>query len=249
MPFGRRQIIGVVVGHNSNSVLPQYKLKAISEVIDAVPVVNQTDLDLLRWTADYYHQPIGEVIRLALPSVIRQGKAASPAKEKLYSLKDGHEQANTDELKRAPLQQQLYSTLKAANGHGCTGQSLQLQYPGWRPAIRALQKRGWIEVTEQEISQQNDIQRDQPPELTPEQNQAVKEILQSRGEFQSYLLHGITGSGKTEVYLHVVEKLMQAGQQALVLVPEIALTPQLVQRFRARLGDAVALIHSGLAAG
>jgi len=249
VPFGRRQMIGVVVGSSSNSALPEDKLKPISELIDVDPVVSQADLELLRWTAEYYHQPFGEVIKLALPSVVRQGKSISPAKEKIYCLSEQGRQANTEELNRAPLQQHVFAELRAAGTSGRNGQYLQEMSAGWRPALRALQKRGWVEVMEQESTRDNNIRRDQAPQLTPEQDHAVEQILQSRSEFQSFLLYGITGSGKTEVYLHVVEQLMQAGQQALVLVPEIALTPQLVQRFRARLGDAVALIHSGLAEG
>ena len=249
VPFGRRQMIGVVVGHSSNSVLPEGKLKPITELIDDTPVVNQTDLGLLRWVAEYYHQPFGEVIKLAFPSVVRQGKSISPAKEKIYRLSEQGRQVNIEELKRAPLQEHVFAELRAAGTSGRSGQCLQELSAGWRPALRALQKRGWVEVVEQEITQRNNIRRDQTPVLTPEQDHAVDQILQRREKFQCFLLYGITGSGKTEVYLHVVEKLMQIGQQALVLVPEIALTPQLVQRFRARLGDAVALIHSGLAEG
>ena len=249
VPFGQRQLIGVVLGHVANSKLPDNKLKSVGEVIDDTPVVSVTDLTLLRWVADYYHQPIGEVIKLAQPSVIRHGKSASPAKEKMYRLSDQGRRAKVGELKRAPLQQRLCAVLSTASPLGYSAQTLQESAAGWRPAIRALQKRGWVEVVEQEIAPANVIQRDKAPQLTGEQQYAVEQILQHLDTFQTFLLYGVTGSGKTEVYLHVVEQLIETGQQALVLVPEIALTPQLVQRFRARLGDAVALIHSALAQG
>jgi len=250
VPFGRRAAVGMVVETAEHSDIEPAKLRSATELIDAVPVLDATLLGLLRWCADYYHHPIGEVLAAALPKLAREGAPPVALSEHWQLTADGAAALAADALRRAPKQRALLELLQQSGG-SASADTLAAHWPQWRDAARTLATRGWIASCErpQEPAAtlaSTDAARDRPPALTTEQAQAVAALAAAAGRFQAVLLHGITGSGKTEVYLHGVAATLARGQRALVLVPEIGLTPQLVGRFVRRFDAPVAVLHSGL---
>jgi primosomal protein N' (replication factor Y) (superfamily II helicase) len=242
VPFGRQRLIGILVGVVSESALPLAKLKAAHEFLDEVPVFDPVTFELLRWAADYYHHPIGEVYAAALPVSLRGGQSAKLSTENFSLTDQGREELKQPSTKRAPQQRALLAWL-ADRGHATADEVSEAFKPG---LLRSLAARGWIAARPAAAPDLTPIQM-HPGELalTGAQAQAVDTIL-ALANFNAHLLYGVTGSGKTEVYLRVIAAAIAAGGQALVLVPEIALTPQLVDRFRRRFSAGVAVVHSGL---
>lgn len=248
VPFGRREQIGVVLSISEGSDIPLAKMKRCTEVLDASPLFSADDLWLLRFTSDYYHHPIGEVVAAALPSLLRQGKSLHPAVEMLTATELA-EQADIDSLARkAPKQAELLQTLLDAGGDGLETDVLTELLPNWRRAAKGLSVKGLIssfETTASDFDEHVVAESQDGPPLNNDQQEALA-TLRANDRFGAYLLDGVTGSGKTEVYLQRLRDVLDAGKQALVLVPEIGLTPQLVTRLRDRLGLEPALLHSGL---
>jgi primosomal protein N' (replication factor Y) len=252
VPFGRQRLIGVVHSFAASSDLPKEKLKAVLEVIDAEPVIDATIMELLEWAAQYYHHPLGEVIAAALPKQARNGAAARAFTERWFASEAGCAALAANTLARARRQRELLEALTATQG--VSSEALTEKFPDWRTAMRALVARGFAssaELPEAESATPGEqpLVRTAGPALIPEQATAVNAIDAAHARFAPFLLYGITGSGKTEVYLHAVEHTLRRGQRALVLVPEIGLTPQLVARFRERFAVPVAVLHSGLTDG
>jgi primosomal protein N' (replication factor Y) len=244
VPFGRQRLIGILVGIVSESLLPLAKLKAAHEFLDRDPVFDPVTFDLLRWATDYYHHAIGEVYAAALPASMRSGQPAAASAE-LFSLTDqGREELNHPSSKRAPQQRALLAWLAARGPATADEASGSFKHA----LLKSLAARGWIEARTSIARAKLPPVQTHPGELalTGAQAQAVDGILATLSTFNAHLLYGVTGSGKTEVYLRVIAAAIAAGGQALVLVPEIALTPQLVDRFRRRFGAGVAVVHSGL---
>ncbi len=251
VPVGRAQAVGLVVGHATESALDTARLKRVGEVLDETPLLSAPLLELLRWTADYYHHPPGEVIFGALPAPLRAGASALPLEEHLQLTTLGATALAAGECRRAPRQLELMEMLARAAGP-VAATDLQLMLPDWRSAARALRTRGWaelLELTNEAAPTANAAPAPPVPALTDEQAAAVSAIDAATGGFVCLVLQGATGSGKTEVYLRTVERALQRHQDVLVLVPEIGLTPQLVERFSARFTVPIAVMHSGLADG
>ena len=243
VPFGRRQMVGILVGIAAQSSIAPGKLKSAVEILDRQPILDPVTLDLLRWAADYYHHPIGEVFAAALPASLRAGQ---PALQNIvwWSVSEtGQLELSAPSGRRAPKQRALLAWLQARGS--ATAEELGETFePG---QLRALHQRGWVTVHEAPPEQPAAIEV-QPSDvsLTLPQEECVAALLGSLSSFSAHLLYGVTGSGKTEVYLRVIAAAIAAGGQALVLVPEIALTPQLVDRFRRRFSSGVVAVHSGL---
>jgi len=249
VPFGRRRVVGVLVEVREHSELPASKLKAALAVIDEEPVVDPALLDLLRWSADYYRHPLGEVIAAALPAPLRTGSGAHESEERWSLSAAARSGALPAITARASRLHDLISYLEQRDQSGAT--ELATLSPRWRDSLRELEKRGWVTRLRHDVASLPFVvghaaARTAGPEPTPEQRSAVAAIEGAEGSFTSFLLHGVTGSGKTEVYLRAIESVVARGQQALVLVPEIALTPQLVSRFAARFDAPLAVLHSSL---
>ncbi|ABI57836.1 primosomal protein N' [Alkalilimnicola ehrlichii MLHE-1] len=247
VPFGRGRRVGVVVGTGDHTGVPRHKLRRAQAWLDPAPLLDEPLLSLLEWAAGYYHHPLGEVLDAALPTLLRQGEPAEwRAREHWFITAQGRE-TDPSELKRAVRQAQLLARLQAAGERGLDAAELA-EIPGQaRRAARALADRG-LAVSEQRANPELlEGEGCEPrPEPLPEQ-QAVLDRLQAAGDgFQPILLEGVTGSGKTEVYLRATEQALAAGRQVLLLVPEIGLTPQLLHRFRRRLAVPMAVFHSGL---
>jgi len=245
VPFGGRTVTGVVIGRADNSDLPASRLKGITTILDNRPLWPQSLLALLDWVAAYYHHPIGEVYATALPAWLRQAHRAEIRGTPRWRLNQAGRAAEPGALKRTPAQQHLWLALLAAT-EGLDAGALPGVSPRWRASLRALEKRGWIERREVPPAFRGRATPRPGPALNPDQQTAVDTVFSHGRGAGTFLLHGITGSGKTEVYLSLITRAIADGGQVLVLVPEIGLTPQLVERFEARLGTRVALLHSGL---
>ena len=256
VPFGNRLRVGVVVSLVAQSSVESSKLKRISSVIDREPTFDVGLLHTLNWAADYYHHPLGEVIATALPKLLREGVSLQASEECWSVTEGGREALAGGEPRRAPRQRQLLELLgrasPAGREDGWSAAALDGTSPGWREAAKALRERGWVMRGEREVTSP------QAPPVTPlmvplpeptaGQHAALEAITAAdEGGFHAWLLHGITGSGKTEVYLRLTARQLARQRRVLVLVPEIGLTPQLVGRFATRFPQAtLAVLHSGL---
>ena len=255
VPFGPRgERVGIVVEHSGASALAPAKLKPIREVLDASAPLGAELMQSLRWAADYYHHPIGEVLSHALPAVLREGRSLDDAPERAWRVTEkGRAQSPAEIERRAKRQAQALAAIRERDATETELANLGIG----RDVLERLTDRGWIEQCEPPL-RSNDAgpsaadpapgepRGRQPPELTPDQLAAVTAISGERAAgFRAYLLHGVTGSGKTEVYLRLIADELAANRQTLLLVPEIGLTPQLVARLRARFGGELALLHSG----
>jgi len=248
VPFGRRQQVGLVVDHSSDSDLDHSRLKRADAALDDKPLLSEEALWLIRFTSDYYHHPIGEVTAAALPALLRKGKALHPVLE-FIAISDSGECVDVDALtRRAPKQAELLSTLIDAGGNGVEADLLSELLPNWRRVAKSLFDKGLITRFDSRANESQATKNVAPnagPILNEQQQNALDSIRSATG-FGAFLLDGVTGSGKTEVYLNLIADALREGKQSLVLVPEIGLTPQLVTRFRDRLGIEPALLHSGL---
>lgn len=246
VPFGGQRLVGLVMEIAASSEVPADRLKAALEVLDPEPVLDSTALELLRWAADYYHHPLGEVTAAALPKALRLGARSTAVREWWCVTSDGHEAFARGEPLRAPRQRALLEYL--VEQRGAAAEALDERMPGWRTFARSLLTRNWIGSLEvpPEAAQPGAVSRDSGPPLAEQQRAAVEQVGNALGSFGAFVLHGVTGSGKTEVYLRLVERVLALGRRSLVLVPEIGLTPQLVGRFRERFNVPMSVLHSAL---
>jgi len=247
VPFGKAKVVtGILLGTAHESELPIGKLKHISAFIDEVPLYDSIHLQLLEWAVGYYHHPVGDVLLGTLPVPLKTGKPVKKRIEYTWHLTETGRQLDPGDLKRAPRQAQLLQLLQTTPA-GRLQQQLKL--PEWRAAVNALEKKGIIHKTE--FIAEASPQQTRPNQITLNgaQQQAVATVCDSLDEAKTFLLHGVTGSGKTEVYIEIIRKVIAAGRQALVLVPEIGLTPQLVDRVRKSIDTRLAVLHSALSDG
>ncbi len=244
VPFGTRELVGVVAAIGAAQDQPAPALKQALAAIDPAPLFSGELLDSLRWLARYTHTPLGEVFATALPAPLRHGEPLADTHAWAWQLTEaGH--TGRERLRAGSRPRRLGDLLQAgARDEDALSDALD----DWRSAARALAKRGLAECIAVLASTLAPVP--QPgPTLNGEQQAAVAAVLGTRGTFAALLLDGVTGSGKTEVYLHAIADCLARGKQALVLVPEIGLTPQMLARFRARLGVPVHALHSGLSDG
>ena len=262
VPLGRQGAVGIVdrLGYDEARTGIPRGLKAVSAVLDEEPVAGPTLLALCRWIADYYVAPLGVVLKTALPPGLMGGRAArgeGPREktERIIRLARRLETlVERDEtFGRARRQREAYETLETLDGVASV-RHMTSQLGFGRSVLEGLVERGLAELDDRPVERDPFAgATSSPPALTPtaEQAAALEALrgLAERGGGRVALLHGVTGSGKTLVYLELLEGLIARGRGAIVLVPEISLTPQTVERFRARFGDRVAVLHSGLSDG
>ena len=246
VPFGRGRRVGIVCALSDESEVPPDKLRRALSIIDAEPLFDESLMALLEWAASYYHHPLGEVFSAALPAALRAGRAAATGGDTCWRLTTKASTEDTTALaKRAKVQAAILRSLRETEA-GATAAELETSGSTWRRAVAALEDKGLVEryTREREVPKIS-LPTATAPTLTDEQRTAVDAITAATG-FTAFLLEGITGSGKTEVYLRCIEQQLETSRQTLVIVPEIGLTPQLVARFRSRLQTPVTVMHSGL---
>ena len=242
VPFGRRKTIGILLEVAQQSALEPARLKPALEVLDEAPVLSSDILAMTLWASAYYQHPIGDALATALPVLLRRGQAIQGAREPGWRLTQAGSQVDTDTLSRAPRQAMLIHQLRA---HPQGAPRSTLEVPA--EVLRRLSEKGWIEPCSlTDTNADATVIASTPHTLNATQQSAVDAVTASLSEFAAFLLEGVTGSGKTEVYLQIIDTLIAQGRQTLVLVPEIGLTPQLVKRFSSRFGVPLAVLHSGL---
>ncbi len=247
VPFGRGERFGVLVAAGEQALVEPGRLKRAGRLLDAEPLLAPQDIALLEWAAGYYQHPVGEVIFGALPLRLRRGGEALSGADRGWRLAAAGDSPDPGILRRAPRQAAVLRALQAAGRPLTRGELAEACGP-CAPTLRTLASRGWVEPCA--IESRDGPPAKAPPEaapgLNPGQRSAVESVRGDFGRFSCSLLEGVTGSGKTEVYLVLVQEALSRGLQALVLVPEIGLTPQLLRRFRRRIPHPVALLHSAM---
>ncbi|MCZ6893926.1 MAG: primosomal protein N' [Gammaproteobacteria bacterium] len=243
VPLGRSTRVGVVLDCKSSSEVAQEKLKALVELLDEHPLLDGENLKLARWAARYYHHPLGEVIAAMLPTRLRRRRSLPPVKPHAWQITASGKQGLATLGRNAGRQKEVLRLLDSGPFAPKALASLEF---AWRPVIKRLVAKAWIEQIDCDTAPVPNAPVDPGVVLTKEQDDAAQMIIESFSAFKAIVLQGVTGSGKTEVYLAAVECCLDRGGQSLVLVPEIGLTKQLVERFQARFGDRVGIIHSGL---
>ena len=233
VPFGASNTVAIVT--NTSVDQPHTDLKSVIEVLDTEPILDHASVALAEWMTRYYHYPLGEVLATLLPAAARKGRAAEVDPPDLWQLA-GPAFSNP----RAPAQEALCKFLQLKQP--ATGDHI-LAAGHTRRTLAVLVKGGYVERCS-EIAPSTESKA---AALSPNPGQilAINAITEVGRTYRTFLLQGVTGSGKTEVYLQAIAHVLAAGQQALVLVPEIALTPQTVARFESRF-DGVAVLHSAL---
>jgi len=247
VPFGRQRLVGVLLEIAEHSEVPVDNLRPALEILDDEPVLDGSLLAVMRWAADYYHHPVGEVLAAALPVHLRQGAPIAATQEQWQLTEMGRTDALTLLGRRGPKQRALIEYLEQQGTASVDALTAQFG-ANWRSQLRALATKGWVERIDvaPAITAWAGNARVAGPELTGAQREAVDAVIKGFDAFGVWLLDGVTGSGKTEVYLQLVEHALARGLQALVLVPEITLTPQLVSRFERRFAAPIAVLHSAL---
>ncbi len=251
VPFGRRGLlVGVLVEVACETPVAHDKLKAATQVLDALPILSAASLQLCEWTANYYQHALGEVIQAALPVKLRKGEPAA-TQVAVWEHKTEGKGLGITALKRSPKQQAIHQFL-LANQQLKPSEiaSLGLSVS----ALKCLAEKGLVtkrllapRPSTPSTPRHGAVLRESPQQPNDEQAAALAAIRYH--EFNPYLLEGVTGSGKTEVYLHAIGRTLQAGRQALVLVPEIGLAPQTLARFARRFCVPIAELHSSVSEG
>ena len=251
VPLGKKSIIGIIYRQHEGELPASVKVRDVMQIVDETPIVTAEQLKLWEWLSSYYMCTLGEVMAAALPSEIIDDNYSAATTQYIqlspaYLAKEAHEQL-LGELKRAKKQEQLVRDFLRLAQNYQVERRLLLERTGVSGAIlRTLIDKGIFLEEERPISRlrQYKGETQQPHPLDSQQSRAIEEIRKSWQEKNVTLLHGVTSSGKTEVYIHLIEEVLQQGKQVLYLVPEIALTTQLTDRLQAVFGDKLVVYHS-----
>ncbi|MFM0137041.1 primosomal protein N' [Caballeronia grimmiae] len=257
VPFGRREVVGLICEIASTSDVPANKLRSVSRICVDCPPLSMQWIALAGFAAEYYQRGLGEVALPALPQALRDAsrwERLLAVEPRFVLLPSGRAEMHDALPARATALRRLADTLTAETSLGLS--DARALHPKAAAILDEWLERGWIDRAAPDTPppQASPMGAAQLPQLTDEQREAVKAIAGAQG-FAPFLLHGVTGSGKTEVYLHALAELLTArpDAQALVLVPEINLTPQFEAAFRSRFAalaeGSIVTMHSGLAEG
>ena len=238
LPFGNRIVQGFVVKVKDNCEYDKSKLKKIVSKVDEQRVVKPEMLELMKFMAKKNHLILASILRLFIPAEMREGKV-----KELFQTFVVLENEDVSLSKSAKKQAELLEYLKEVKRDSLTN----LLKNFGASAVNGLLEKGAVRKEKQEIKRTPFVmsQSDKSVKLNYSQQNAIEKIKEDK----TYLLHGVTGSGKTEVYMNLIERVLERGKNAIMLVPEISLTPQIMSNFKARFGENVALLHSGLSAG
>lgn len=245
VPFGRKQQLGVAMECLAESEIPLERLKPITQVLTDIPPLPASLLTLLKFCSSYYQFPLGMTVLAALPNRLRTAEGYQVKQIPHYGLSEVGRNIDPATLpKRRVVQRRIMEALRNGALSGAALRELSSSAPA---AVKQLLAEGWIEMTQPEAKPTHSLEA--AHSLTAEQQGAVQAVVGARA-YACFLLYGITGSGKTEVYVHLMHEMLQNRRQVLLLIPEINLTPQLEQYFRKRFPyTEIASLHSGLADG
>jgi len=255
LPFGRRNIVGYAVGLHvelpADVEIDESKIKNVIDIMDVEPLITQEILKLTQWTADYYASFWGEMLKASLPAGLNSEKVRSKRRKAVRLLS-----TVPDDNKPMTEQQEWIINLLSSNGGTMLFTEIIEEADVGASPINTLAKRGMVEVFIQDVRRDPLAGAEFPGRddftLTDKQQTALDQItsaLKKDGEFKAFLLHGVTGSGKTEVYIRAIQIALKTGRSALMLVPEISLTPVFSRRLRTVFGSDVAILHSNLSQG
>ncbi|EDY86963.1 primosomal protein N' [gamma proteobacterium HTCC5015] len=240
--FGHRELIGICCGTIDQPATAADKIREYQACLDSEPVIPASLMHLLQRASQYYHHPLGDVLATALPTALMQGRAVDEGGRSLWRLTQQGREEPLEALQRAPKQRAIVAVLRESDGY-CDAGSLSARFENWRSSVKALIEKEWLEAIS--LPPERSAVVRPGPELNEEQRAAVDGVPSEQG-FSTTLLRGVTGSGKTEVYFRWIERCLAQGRQALVLVPEIGLTPQLLERFSQRFEANLVVLHSGM---
>ncbi len=248
VPFGSQKRVGIVVDLPASSDVAKEKLKPIIDVLDAESLFNSTTWDWLAWSANYYRAALGDVLFQALPVKLRNGESAVKNDRTFWRITDlGKQALESGELKRAKKQIEALNVLLTKDlekGNNEISSAIWSALKGKdyvEEIIVPTEQKSW----QQALGDNPLVNLDNRLTLNKQQALAFSQLLFQEG-FNVWLLEGVTGSGKTEIYLQYIEEVLKKGKQVLVLVPEIGLTPQTVRRFQARFNVEIDVLHSNL---
>ncbi len=257
VPFGKNSVrTGIIISLSKTTQIPKHKLKKALALLDEIPLFPAKHLKLIEWASHYYHHPIGDVVFTSIPSSLRKGKAAVIKQEIIWRLttygKTYEGKLYPDELSRAKKQLVIFQFIKQ-HQDGVSQMRILNEFENARNPLNELSEKNLIEKTtatekSDEVAPNQD---DSAWTLKPnkEQQSAINKINAASTTYNAFLLNGVTGSGKTEVYLQLIRHMLASDKQALVLIPEIGLTPQFIDRIQQRFSENVVVLHSGLSEG
>jgi len=244
LPFGQGHKTGLLIQAHDSTGIPGDRIKTVGECLDDEPVLSEHMISFARWIADYYIQPLGEVLFQCLPGYLRRSKRVKPGRVKYWQVKPIDAELREKIERRSPRQFELLVAIEQSKT-GLNAIQLKAVNQGWLGLTRALEEKNaieWYWSTPARV----DHSDANIPDLNAEQKQCYKQIKIRSGDFSVHLLDGITGSGKTEVYFHLIQEKLNQQRQVIYLVPEIGLTSQLVERVRQRFGEQFSISHSAL---
>ena len=246
VPFGKRRLVAILISAEHRKVEGKFKLKPVIDYLDDEPVFPSQLLTWLRKVAHYYHHPLGETLLTALPVALRKDAPVKTVTDIYWHCNNTVDDIAA-QLKRAPKQLAVLEYI-CSHDAPVKQETLIEKFPGSHGILKTLQEKDLIQKIEQAVSSSAKIgaHTQQTKKLSTEQQSVVDSMLQHIDEFKVMLLDGVTGSGKTEVYITVARQVLEQGKQVLILLPEIALTPQLVSRFKNNFDYEIEVLHSGL---
>ncbi len=244
LPFTSGTRTGVLLDSSKTSEFDPARIKPVQDRIDLQPVLDQHMLALARWMSDYYLQPLGEVVFLCLPGFLRGAREHVSTQVKCWLLESADTELIENLRRRSPRQFEICQAVMAQPA-GLTALEIKAINPNWHPVVKALEQKQILRW-EWMASRSSPPTEVSLPDLSAEQDRVLAEIEMRLQGFAVHLLDGITGSGKTEIYLRLIQSRLDAGKQVIYLVPEIGLTNQLIERVEQRFGSCFAISHSGL---
>lgn len=247
--FGSRRCVGVIADISDHSDLAQNKLKPITQLLDKKPLLSAEIISMVKWSSAYYHHPIGEIFQQILPVLYRDPKYIIDLNIKYWCITPAGTQYPLSQLNKAKRQQSLLQLLQNNPQSLSVDEINKTQESGWKTVIKRLEKLGFVnqisKANKTKINK-NHTNKNLQLKLNDEQKIALDQLLANNNSFYPCLLDGVTGSGKTEVYLQFISYFLEKQQQVLVLVPEINLTPQLFSRFKQRFNSNIVVLHSSI---
>jgi primosomal protein N' (replication factor Y) (superfamily II helicase) len=254
IPFGPRRCVGIITEITNHSDLALSKLKSISKLLDNKALLSEEIIALVKWSSNYYHYPIGEVFQQVLPVLYRKPEYNLELNESCWRVTRAGSEIPLQLLSKAKRQQKLLQLLQQNPQGLMTDEINQLQEKGWQAVIKRLESLAYVskvklankKLHSEKGTVNNHTNKNRELKLNDEQAAALGTLKNNNDRFYPCLLDGVTGSGKTEVYLQFISLLLEKNKQVLVLVPEINLTPQLSSRFEQRFNTTIVILHSSI---